>query len=145
MSDDLVRQLEACLYSKTIGGHNCFVQPGVVREAADRIEAQAAEIRSLREQVARARLEGAEIMREAAARWAEDDAKLCDCSAHSESECACGAWCEWKTVPMHHVVQAIRNIDPAAILEAHTRAKAMDELIAGDADLLDVPSARSAE
>ncbi|NBQ13099.1 MAG: hypothetical protein EBU31_00450 [Proteobacteria bacterium] len=29
------------------------MQPGVVREAADRIEAQAAEIRSLREQVAK--------------------------------------------------------------------------------------------
>lgn len=73
---------------------------------------------------ARARLEGAEIMREAAAKWAEDDAKLCDCSAHSESECACGAWCEWKTVPMDRVIEALHALDPAAILEAHTRAKA---------------------
>lgn len=52
---------------------------------------------------------------EAARKWAEDDAKLCDCFAHSESECACGAWCEWKTVPMHRVVEAIRALDVEAI------------------------------
>lgn len=26
-----------------------------------------------------------------------DDAKMYDCSARSEGECTCGAWCEWKT------------------------------------------------
>jgi hypothetical protein len=66
-------------------------------------------------------IEGVKLGIAAAAKWAEDDAKLCDCEAHSESECACGAWCEWKTVPMHHVVQAIRALNPTAILAEHTR------------------------
>ena len=33
-------------------------------------------------------------------------------------------------------VEAIRNLNPAAIIAAQARAKAMDELIAGDADTI---------
>ncbi len=62
-------------------------------------------------------LEGMEIMREAAAQ----------CSnarrfRHHEA--------------VDDVTRNIRALDPAAILAQHTRAKAMDELIAGDADLI---------
>lgn len=47
--------------------------PGIAAEITKRrAERQEAEIRSLREQVARARLEGAEIAREAAARVCKD-------------------------------------------------------------------------
>jgi len=84
------------------------------------------------DQIAAAELRGVALGIEAAAQWAKDDAKTCDCDAHSESECACGAWCEWKTVPMHHVVQAIRDLDPAAILKARARAKATGTI--GDSD-----------
>lgn len=38
----------------------------------------------------------------------QDDAKQCDCSAWEESECACGAWCEWKTIPSHRAVEIVR-------------------------------------
>ena len=47
---------------------------------------------------------------EEAARALEADAKLCDCHARSEGECACGAWCEWKTVPMHRAVEIVRAL-----------------------------------
>ena len=70
---------------------------------------------------ARARLEGAEIMREAAAVEADDAYGYGDCCLDTLGDTA----------------TAIRNIDPAAILEAHTRAKAMDELAEADAELLD--------
>jgi len=117
--DDLVERLEKKakytddnLTNGTLGS--------LYREAA-------AEIRSLREQVtqaetaeARARLEGAEIMREAAARWAEDGERWDDCCIDTLYDYEC----------------AIRALDPAAILEARARAKAMDELIAGDGDTL---------
>ena len=105
---------------------------------ARRIEAEreavpasvAAEIRSLREQVAQERadrqaaiLEGMEIMREAAAEAYAAEARA------------------WVQLPQRFAclrqgVKAIISLDTAAILAAHTRAKAMDELIAGDADLL---------
>ena len=84
----------------------------VIDALLDRIEAQAAEIRSLREQVARARLEGAEIMREAAVDWL----KAMD---------GYGEW--WEAAQLIH-----DNLDPAAILEAHTRAKAIGTI--GDSD-----------
>ena len=62
--------------------------------------------------------EGVALGIEAAAKWAKDDAKTCDCSAYSESECACGAWCQWKTVPMHRVIEALSALSPAAIIAA---------------------------
>ncbi len=45
-----------------------------------------------------------------AAKALQDDAKLCDCSAWNESECACGAWCEWKTIPSHRAVEIVRAL-----------------------------------
>lgn len=53
-----------------------------------------------------ARLEGVE----AAAKALEADAMLCDCHAYEEDECACGAWCEWKTVPMYRAVEIVRGL-----------------------------------
>lgn len=64
-------------------------------------------------------LEGMEIMREAAIDWL----KAMD---------GYGEW--WEAAQLIH-----DNLAASAILAAHTRAKAMDELIAGDADLYDSP------
>ena len=47
---------------------------------------------------------------EEAAKALEDDAKLCDCFAHSESECGCGAWNDYKTVPMERAVALVRAL-----------------------------------
>lgn len=57
-----------------------------------------------------ARLQGRKEGLEEAARALEADAQLCDCHAHDEGECACGAWCEWKTVPMHRAVEIVRAL-----------------------------------
>lgn len=46
---------------------------------------------------------------ERAAEIAEADNKLCDCHAHSESECACGAWWDSKQVSPLSIAQAIRS------------------------------------
>jgi hypothetical protein len=79
----------------------------------------------------RGRLEGAEIMREVAAKAMEglgfftDVEELLHMTKMEMSERTC-----------HEGASAIRHLDPAAILDQHTRAKAMDELIAGDADLI---------
>jgi len=86
-----------------------------------------------------AELRGVALGIEAAAKWAKNDAKTCDCDAYSESECACGAWCKWKTVPMHRVIEALSALSPAAIIAAHKRAQALSELAAADAVLLDLP------
>jgi len=76
---------------------------------------------------ARARLEGMEIMQEAAARAVEgehlEDPQTADDDAYGAA--------------LIHAAEGIRNLDPAAILKAHTRAKAMDELAEADAELLD--------
>lgn len=40
----------------------------------------------------------------------EVDAQLCDCAAHSEGECACGAWCEWKTITSARAVEIVRAL-----------------------------------
>jgi len=71
---------------------------------------------------ARARLEGMEIMREAAVKVTQD-AELSAIGSDFEAGYDACATC---------LAPTIRNLDPAAILEAHTRAKAMDDLIAGD-------------
>ncbi len=63
---------------------------------------------------ARARLEGAEVMREAAAT-------------------------HLTTNGHYDAGLALYALDPAAILSEHARRKAMDELIAGDADLATTP------
>lgn len=47
---------------------------------------------------------------EMAVKALQDDAKLCDCSAYEESECVCGAWCEWKTIPSHRAVEIVRAL-----------------------------------
>ncbi len=67
---------------------------------------------------ARARLEGAEIMREAAAE------RLRTSCFYSSDDVT-------KRVSFMTARDFIRNLDPATILEAHRRAKAMDEQ-AGD-------------
>ena len=45
---------------------------------------------------------------ERAAEALEADAKLCDCHAFSEGECACGAWCEWKSITSARAVEIVR-------------------------------------
>ena len=40
----------------------------------------------------------------------EADAKLCDCFAHSEGECACGAWCEWKSITSARAVEIVSKL-----------------------------------
>ena len=47
--------------------------------------------------------------RELDAQLIEADAKLCDCSAHSEGECACGAWCESKSITSARAAEIIRE------------------------------------
>jgi hypothetical protein len=40
----------------------------------------------------------------------EADAKLCDCFAREEGECACGAWDNYKTAPVESMVALIRQL-----------------------------------
>ena len=40
----------------------------------------------------------------------EADAKLCDCFAHSVGECACGAWCEWKSITSARAVEIVSKL-----------------------------------
>lgn len=47
---------------------------------------------------------------EEAAKWFESDAELCDCFAHSASECACGAWDDRKTYGADKIPAAIRAL-----------------------------------
>jgi hypothetical protein len=62
-----------------------------------------------------AELRGIKLGLEAAAVAMEADAKLCDCFARSEGECGCGAWGDYKTVPVERMVELIRALDPAAV------------------------------
>lgn len=39
----------------------------------------------------------------------ESDATVCDCHARDEGECACGAWCEWKTITSARAVAILRE------------------------------------
>jgi len=55
---------------------------------------------------------------DAAADAMEADAKLCDCFARSEGECGCGAWSDYKTVPVSRMVDLVRGLDAAAIRSA---------------------------
>ena len=40
----------------------------------------------------------------------EADARLCDCFAREESECGCGAWCEWKSITSARAVEIVRAL-----------------------------------
>lgn len=128
--DDLVERLR---------GHLRFAKlPSWVRAdlpiAADRIEAQAAEIRSLREQVAQERagreaatLAGIAMGLEAAARAVRDE-------VYAEARDT-----EWDTgfnYAKKLSGSMILHIDPAAILAAHTRAEALSELAEADGVLI---------
>jgi hypothetical protein len=47
---------------------------------------------------------------EEAAKALEADAKLCDCAALEERECACGAWCEWKSITSARAIEIVREL-----------------------------------
>ena len=47
---------------------------------------------------------------EAAAKALEADAKLCDCFAREERECACGAWDGYKTITSARAIELVRAI-----------------------------------
>ncbi len=47
---------------------------------------------------------------EEAARALEADAMMCDCFARNEGECACGAWCEWKSITSARAVEIVRAL-----------------------------------
>ena len=47
---------------------------------------------------------------EAAAKALEADAKLCDCAALEERECACGAWNDYKTITSARAVEIVREL-----------------------------------
>jgi len=59
---------------------------------------------------AAARQSGYEAGIEAAINALEADAKLCDCFARSEPECACGAWADYKTITSARAVEIVRNL-----------------------------------
>jgi hypothetical protein len=47
---------------------------------------------------------------EEAAKALEADAMKCDCAAREEHECACGAWCEWKSITSARAVGIVREL-----------------------------------
>jgi len=47
--------------------------------------------------------------REACALALEADGQLCDCFAHSEGECACGAWDDYKRITLDRAAQIVRE------------------------------------
>jgi hypothetical protein len=47
---------------------------------------------------------------EAAANALEADARLCDCFAHEENECACGSWADYKTITSARAVEIVRDL-----------------------------------
>ena len=47
---------------------------------------------------------------EASAKALEADAKLCDCFAFEENECACGAWCDYKSITSARAVEIVRAL-----------------------------------
>jgi hypothetical protein len=47
---------------------------------------------------------------EAAINALEADAKLCDCAALEESECACGAWADYKTITSTRAIEIVRAL-----------------------------------
>ena len=47
---------------------------------------------------------------EAAINALQADAEQCDCLAREEGECACGAWCEWKSITSDKAVKIVREL-----------------------------------
>ena len=47
---------------------------------------------------------------EEAAKALEADAKLCDCAALEERECACGAWNDYKTITSTRAAEIVREL-----------------------------------
>lgn len=47
---------------------------------------------------------------EAAINALEADAKLCDCAALEERECACGAWADYKNITSARAIEIIRAL-----------------------------------
>ena len=47
---------------------------------------------------------------EAAAKALEADARLCDCAALEERECACGAWDDYKSITSARAVEIVREL-----------------------------------
>jgi hypothetical protein len=46
----------------------------------------------------------------AAAKALEADAKLCDCAALEDRECACGAWDDYKSITSARAVEIVRAL-----------------------------------
>lgn len=40
----------------------------------------------------------------------EADAMKCDCFAFEENECACGAWCDYKSITSARAVEIVREL-----------------------------------
>lgn len=47
---------------------------------------------------------------EAAINALEADAMKCDCFAFEENECACGAWCDYKSITSARAVEIVRAL-----------------------------------
>jgi hypothetical protein len=47
---------------------------------------------------------------EAAAKALEVDARLCDCAALEDRECACGAWDDYKSITSARAVEIVRAV-----------------------------------
>ena len=47
---------------------------------------------------------------EACIKALEADAKLCDCFAFEEDECACGAWDDYKSITSARAVEIVREL-----------------------------------
>lgn len=47
---------------------------------------------------------------EAAIKALEADARLCDCAALEENECACGAWDDYKSITSARAVEIVREL-----------------------------------
>lgn len=45
----------------------------------------------------------------AAIQWVKDDASRCDCFALDESECACGAWVDYKKVDCASLIRQLED------------------------------------
>lgn len=59
---------------------------------------------------ARHRQRGYEAGVEAAAKALEADARLCDCAALEDRDCACGAWDDYKSITSARAVEIVREL-----------------------------------
>lgn len=59
---------------------------------------------------ARHRQDGYDAGIEAAANALEADARLCDCAARKDCECACGAWDDYKSITSSRAVEIVRSL-----------------------------------